>query len=123
MQGLGNQTESPLRYFSPEDDVHDFGKHANMMMDLSVLADGAEQTLPAHVPVVIPPADVVLQRRVDYQPGIVRVPPSPASRVPLDSLPHLRQGPGEGALPLVPRPDGRGRQVVGAALDGERQDA
>lgn len=92
-----------------------------MMMDLGILADGSQQALPAHGQVIVPPAHILLQSCVDQKSGIVRISDSTIGSMPLDIPSHLHQGSGEGAFPLVPWPDGRSGQAIGATLEREGQ--
>lgn len=93
-------------FLLPEYNIHNFREHTDMMMDLSILAYGAQQTLSAHGAVIVPPAHILLQCSVDQEPGIVRISHSAISHMLLNIPSHLRQGTSEGAFPLIPRPDG-----------------
>lgn len=85
-------------------------------MHLGILANGAQQTRPAHRHIVVPTAHILFQCRVDQQTCIVGISNASIGRMPLDVASHLLQRSGKCALPLVPRPNGLGGQTVGAAL-------
>jgi len=101
----------------PEYDIHYFREHTDVVMYLGVLANGPQKALPAHGNIVVPSAHVLLQSSVDQKPGIVGISHSPIGRMSLDIPSHVLQGSGKGALPLVPGPDGRCGQGIGATLD------
>lgn len=87
-----------------------------MMMHLSILANGAQQTLPAHRQIIVPAAHILFQCRVDQQTCIVCISNASIGRMPLDVTSHLLQRSGKCALPLIPWPYRTCGQTVGATL-------